>query len=622
MKKSSLLSNIVLILLCVIFFIVPAEAAEVAIEVESLELSNAQVKDLESASGKVVAFDVESAEAKGEVELDRGVYKVYLDMYAPAPEQDAVYVAIGQTRERLYPSIHATLTESGSFSVNITEKKKYPISITCGETGVLLDRLVIQSIPGQAVTEPSENVSGPVVAIPAQLANIEPGSTDGRPRVIATSDGEIDDECSMVRFLLYANEWDIEAIITSSSQYHSHGHNWAGDDWIQPYLNAYAKVYPNLIKHDPGYPTPEYLQARTLLGNVKAEGEMDEITAGSQYIVKVLLDEADNQSLWLQAWGGPNTIARALKTIEQEHPEKMAYVAKKIRFFFIWEQDSTYQDYIRPHWGKFNIPTIISDQFIAIAYNWDKIIPEEKHKFFSAAWMKENILQDHGPLCALYKAHDDGRFRSEGDSPSFMHTIVTGLRSAESPDWGGWGGRYVKVRENTWLDPVQEPGYQYPEGRWYSSSAWGRQRMRKNIQNDKELMAYLKPIWRWSEAFQNDWAARADWCVKSYAEANHQPAVVIAHARDLKVRPGEMVSLSAKGTTDPDGDELTYHWWRYGEADTYDGTIEIRDAAEQNASFKVPGEAGKGKTIHIICEVTDNGSPPLTRYRRVVVEIE
>jgi hypothetical protein len=105
-----------------------------------------------------------------------------------------------------------------------------------------------------------------------------------------------------------------------------------------------------------------------LLGNVKAEGEMDEVTPGSQRIVEVLLDDSDPRPIWLQAWGGPNTIARALKTIEEEHPDRMAEVAKKIRFYFIWEQDNTYQSYIRPRWGKFGIPTIISDQFIAIAY--------------------------------------------------------------------------------------------------------------------------------------------------------------------------------------------------------------------------------------------------------------
>ncbi len=456
----------------------------------------------------------------------------------------------------------------------------------------------------------------------AVQATPEPALPDGRPRVIATSDGEIDDECSMVRFLLYANEWDVEAIVTSSSQYHAHGHNWAGDNWIDPYLEAYAQVYPNLVKHDAAYPAPEYLRARTLLGNVKAEGEMDEVTAGSQYIAKVLLDRSDNRPVWLLAWGGPNTIARALKTIEENHPDQMAYVANKIRFFFIWEQDSTYQDYIRPRWGKYNIPTIVSDQFVAFAYDWEKILPEQTHDVFRGDWMTRHILQDHGPLCALYKAHDDGRFRSEGDSPAFLHVIPNGLRSAESPDWGGWGGRYVHVRENTWLDPVLEPGYEYPEGRWYTSTAWGRSRMRENIPDDQELIAYLRPMWRWFDAIQNDFAARADWCVKPYDQANHAPIVKLTHALDLTVRPGQQVSLSAEGTTDPDGDALTYRWWQYQEADTYEGAIDVVNAGKQDASFTVPGDAGEGKTIHVICEVTDNGAPPLTRYQRVVLTIE
>ncbi len=462
-----------------------------------------------------------------------------------------------------------------------------------------------------------------VCTIACQQAQATPAANlFQKPRVIVTSDGEIDDQCSMIRFLLYANEWDIEGIITSSSQYHWQGHKWAGDDWIEPDLDAYAQVYPNLLKHDAGYPTPEYLRERTLLGNVKAEGEMEEVTAGSQLIVKVLLDKTDEQPIWLQAWGGTNTIARALKTIEEEHPERMAEVAKKMRFFFIWEQDSTYQDYIRPHWGKFEIPTIISDQFIAIFYHWKKYLPPEQQKYLVGAWMKPNILENHGPLCALYKAHENGDFRSEGDSPAFIHTIETGLRNMESPGWGGWGGRYVRIRANTWLDPVAEPGYQYPEGRWYTRSAWGRERLRQEKPNDEELTAYLKPIWRWMDAMQNDFASRADWCVKSYEEANHPPVVVLAHAADLKVGPGATVELSVRPTSDPDGDDLAYRWWQYEEADTYKETIEIRDADKQDASFTVPNNAGQGKTIHIICEVTDTGTPPLTRYQRVVVEIE
>ena len=82
------------------------------------------------------------------------------------------------------------------------------------------------------------------------------------------------------------------------------------------------------------------------------------------------------------------------------------------------------------------------------------------------------------------------------------------------------------------------------------------------------------------------------------------------------------MTLSANGTMDPDGDKLTYRWWQYQEADSYEGAIEIKDAGKQDASFKVPGDADKGKTIHIICEVTDDGTPPLTRYQRVVMTIE
>jgi hypothetical protein len=457
----------------------------------------------------------------------------------------------------------------------------------------------------------------------------KPGTPE-RTRVIVTTDGEIDDECSLVRFLLYANEWDIEGIITSSSQYHWHGHNWAGDDWIEPSMDAYTKVYPNLIKHDKRYPTPAYLRAHTFLGNVETEGEMDSITAGSEHIVKVLLDESDSRPIWIQAWGGTNTIARALKTIEEKHPDKMAYAANKMRLFLIWEQDTTYQAYIRPHWGKFNIMTIISDQFEAIAYRWKQAQPKALHAYFDGAWMKENILENHGPLSASYKAHnkdskgfDDGDFRSEGDSPAFMHTIATGLRNLDSPDWGGWGGRYVRVRENTWLDPVPVADFEYPKGRWYGSNGWGRTSLREGSNvTEEQRREYFKPIWRWSEAFQNDFAARADWCVKSYAEANHPPVVALAHAVDLKAGPGTTIKLSAKGTKDPDGNKLIYKWWQYQEADSYEGSVQIQNASQQSASFKVPADAGQGKTIHLICEVTDMGVPQLTRYQRVVVTVE
>jgi hypothetical protein len=448
-----------------------------------------------------------------------------------------------------------------------------------------------------------------------------------KPRVIVTSDGEIDDECSMVRFLLYANEFDVEGIVKTSSQYHWQGHKWAGDDWEKPIYEAYGTLYPNLIKHDPRYPTVDYLNSITKMGNVSKDGEMTLVTAGSQHIVDVLLDASDNRPIWLQAWGGMNSIARALKTIEEKHPDKMEAVAKKCRFYFIWEQDKTFQSYIRSHWATpYNITTIISDQFITFGYWWQRWdMPEEPDAYLRSPWMKENIFKNDNPLIAIYnektkiklKGKED--FIGEGDSPAFIHMIPTGLRSTESPDWGGWGGRYVLIRESTWLDKVPLDDYKYPEGRWYTKTGWGRQNYTKADQD--KLEEYFKPIWRWIDVIQNDFAARVDWCVKPYEEANHPPVVKLNHAVDLKVKPGETVKLSAKGISDPDGDSFNIRWWQYTEADTYPGKVEIKGSTKKNASFKVPGDASSENTIHIICEVRDSGTPPLTRYQRVIIEV-
>lgn len=443
-----------------------------------------------------------------------------------------------------------------------------------------------------------------------------------KPRVIVTSDAEIDDQCSLVRFLLYANEWDIEGIITTSSQYRWQGHKWPGDHWIDPYLAAYAQVQPNLAKHDPAYPSYDYLRARTVMGNAGAEGDLAAPSPGSDLIVRVLLDRSDSRPVWLQAWGGVNTIARALKTIEEQHPERRAEVAAKCRLFLIWEQDDTYQRYIRPVWGKYGLLTIISDQFEAIAYRWKQAQPPALHRYFEGAWMRTHILRNRGPLTALYHAHENGDFRSEGDSPAFLHTIPTGLRNMESPDWGGWGGRYVRVRENTWLDPVPVPDYTYPAGRWFGDNGWGRTSLRPTSTSTPEQRErYFRPLWRWTAALQNDFAARAGWCVQAYAEANHPPVVTLTHPHDLTAAAGATLHLSARGTSDPDGHGLTYRWWHDTEAGTASGAAELATPDGPDTVVTLPRGAWPGQTVHVICEVTDHGTPALTRYRRVVVTV-
>ena len=463
-----------------------------------------------------------------------------------------------------------------------------------------------------------------------------------RPRVIVTTDGEVDDECSLVRFLLYCNEWDVEAVVTSSSQYHWRGHSWAGDDWMDTVMGAYEEAYPMLVRHDARYPSPEFLRSRSFLGNVDAEGEMEQVTPGSRRIVEVLLDRSDPRPVWVQAWGGTNTLARALRTIEEEHPERMAEVAARLRLYNIWEQDSSYQEYIRPHWGKYGILTIISDQFEAIAYRWHTAQPEENWPWLESAWMKKWIL-GVGPLGPTYRACLEGEwfsptavtaeprpgafpvvegdFRSEGDSPSYMYVIPTGMNDPEHPDWGSWGGRYVRVRDNTWMDPVPDAGWTYPEGRVSSANTWGRLTLKGEIPaTPEQVEEYFRPMARWTRAFQNDFAARMSWTVLPPGEANHQPAVTLQGAFMRNVSPGRTLTVSV-AASDPDGDALTYNWWQYAEAGTCPAAVLIEGADRSEARVTVPADAPSGTTIHLICEVTDDGTPALTRYARTILTV-
>ncbi len=198
-----------------------------------------------------------------------------------------------------------------------------------------------------------------------------------RPRIIATTDGEIDDRCSMVRFLLYANEWDIEGIIYCSSKFHWKGHSWAGEKWIERDIDMYASFYDTLKTHAKGFPAPKQLRDVTFIGNIDNVGEMTKVTPGSQRIVKVLLDDKPGP-VYLHAWGGTNTIARALKTIREKHPDQIDKVTKKAIIYIILDQDKTFRRYIQPNWPDLQVLGSFR-QFGTIAYSWDRKIPRELH---------------------------------------------------------------------------------------------------------------------------------------------------------------------------------------------------------------------------------------------------
>ena len=476
------------------------------------------------------------------------------------------------------------------------------------------------------------------------------------PRTIVTTDGEIDDVDSFIRMLLYSNEFQIEGLVYSSSMWHYKGDGkgtgftsememtqkmygektdlrWPGVTWMQDLINAYEKVYPNLIRHANGYPTATHLRSLVKVGNIDFEGEMDKDSEGSDFIKSRLLDET-TEPIYIQVWGGTNTLARALKSIEEDYKDTGDWqaiykkVCGKVIIYAILDQDATYRKYVSVNWPGIKV-YYNSHQFWCLAYPWKKAVPEQLHPFLEGKFMGENIINHHGPLTKMYYSYGDGQkqagddehihgdlsrigqgqwgvfrqydFISEGDSPAFLHLINVGLDNLENVHFGGWGGRLKQSASN-------------PE-RWEDGEAVAD----FNPYIQKPDPTY--PQIRWLEAIQNDFASRADWCIKDFKNANHPPEVHLNHPHFLSAKPGAVVHLSGKAS-DPDGDKVTYHWWQYEEVDTYPGKIALRNENSRKATFKMPDDARTGETIHLILEVTDQGKPSLTRYQRAIVTCE
>lgn len=232
--------------------------------------------------------------------------------------------------------------------------------------------------------------------------------------------------------------------------------------------------------HDPAYPTPQSLLDVYRVGNISDVGDMSEETDGSNHLVKLLLDN-DPRKLYIQNWGGTNTTARALKTIQEqyEHTKEWdiikAKVEEKVVLYIILDQDTTYRDYIEPNWNL----TILNDDmnFGYFVYIW-KLNDDVIKPSLENTWFKKHVL-NKGPLLEQYALMGDGYylegeieseqfgqdsymkshpefgkydFISEGDSPSYFYLLQTALRGFENPQFGGWGGRFIPSRNGKYVN--------------------------------------------------------------------------------------------------------------------------------------------------------------------------
>ncbi len=516
-------------------------------------------------------------------------------------------------------------------------------------------------------SQPNQAIAGKEEMKGSENTQSKKHQSSNKARTVITTDGEVDDMNSVLRYLLYANEMELEGIVLTSSVYHYAGDEekgikpfrWTGTEWLSEMIDAYEEAYPNLTTHAEGYPTPAYIRSVTKIGNITDVGEMEKETEGSEFLKELFLDDNDSD-LYVQTWGGTNTTARALKSIQEqyEHTDNWEEIKKKVSdklvLYIILDQDDSYSSYIAKNWADIRI---INDQsnFWHFAYAW-KYHTDEVNSRLQGAWNFEHIKNGHGTLMNLYALMGDGKiiegeleeeqrgseeylannpqynrydFISEGDSPSFFYLIDNGLRSLEDPSYGGWGGRFGAVNEKLYKNTVLD----------------------FNVYTNTYEAEYS--LMRWFDDIQDDFAARADWLITpKYKDANHNPTVRIKEGLDLKAKPGEKVTLHAKGK-DPDGDQLTYKWWRYFEADTFEDskvpqeevkqilagdlqlglhrglaegevtdTIKLSGSDTDTVTFTIPKDAKPGDTIHMIAEVEDDGVHGLKHYQRVILTVK
>lgn len=431
-----------------------------------------------------------------------------------------------------------------------------------------------------------------------------------KPRLLVLTDiGEDpDDQQSMIRLLVHANEFDIEGLIASAS-----GNPGRKDpEVVRPQLireivEAYGKVQPNLIKHHPDFPEAKKLLDCIRAGNPKRGFESvgdDKDSDGSNWIISVA-DRDDKRPLNIVIWGGATELAQALWRVRHDRSlDDFKKFQGKLRVYSIGHQDNT------GPWMNEKFP----DLFFILSKAPPKRDMREggyrgmylggDESLTSRDWVDRFVRKDHGPLGALYPtntwtAPNPHSTLKEGDTPSWLYFLPNGLSDPAHPEWGCWGGRFRKAAGNRFEDD------------------------RDTVNGKTEARAN---VYRWRPAFQNEFAARMDWCVKGPKEANHAPVVVLNKDRNgkplqIEAKPGEQVPLSAAGSSDQDGNKLTYRWWVYREAGSYEGDLKVKGSDTDELTLFVPTDASS-KTIHVVLEVTDDGKPPLRRYRRGVINVK
>ncbi|KAM0438679.1 hypothetical protein ACHAPT_001435 [Fusarium lateritium] len=469
----------------------------------------------------------------------------------------------------------------------------------------------------------------------SQQAKLRVCKNKTRVFILTDITNEPDDSESLVRYLLYSNEFHTRGLVACTS---THMMSRVAPQEIEDIVDGYAEVMANLNAHahpDNQYPDPQTLRdmirsGPPVYGKLALEPDAP-LSGGSELLIN-RVDESE-EPLWVLCWGGANPLAQAVAHVDKTRtPSESAHFRSKLRVYTISDQDDT------GAWLRVKYPDIF---YICSIHGWCQYkcatwtgisstttdVGGSDPSQFTKEWIKENI--QIGPLG---KKYPDFKFIVEGDTPTFLYLIQNGLGSPEHPHWGSWGGRY------SYFDPSMSAKH-------FADAVDAV----VGIDGQTYVSNYAT-IWRWRPAFQNDFAARMQWTLTDkFEDVNHAPVVFVNDSTGcpepllLEVEAGEKIVLDASKSYDPDGGEITFHWFQYREPTTVSGIIremipdlEIKDIDSEQSGRKVevsmpPPKVScleqrsgkpveKGQEYHIILEAKDNGTPSLTTYKRVVIQ--